>query len=139
MTVCLNTKSTNTYFNILAPVNLSGQDEALFIGDAGGSRYEGVLPMMGDHIIQAYLYRNAVRRDESANFMLDVDTAAAGGSGGANAGIAKVAQRNSMRWAGSPAHALLDGHWRPANWGSFLWAMVMARLRSSGQMAANVW
>jgi hypothetical protein len=111
MAVYLNTKSTNTYFNILAPGNLSGQDEAMFIGDAGGSRYEGMLPMTGDHIIQANLCRNAARRSKSAHFMRDVDTAAAGGSGGGNAGNAKVAgtQFNAMdrpacaRAAGQPA------------------------------------
>ena len=91
MAVCLNTKSTNTYFNILAAGNMSGQKEVIFIGDASGKRYEGVLPMTGDHIMEAYLYRSAARRNECGNFMRDVDTAAAGGSGFGNAGNAKVA------------------------------------------------
>ena len=129
---------------------MSGQDEALFIGDAGGSRYEGVLPMMGDHIIQAYLYRNAARRDESANFMQDVDTAAAGGSGGGNAGNAKVAgtEFNAMdrlacaRAAGQPVATCKFGVIRVGNGNgsvTILWPDGCKRVVKCPLMAKQTW
>ena len=91
MTVNLQSKSTSTYFNIFAPGKIPGQDEAMFIGDTGGSSFVGVLPATGDYVIQVYLYRNAARRNESASFKLGIEIKAAGSSEGANAGDAKVA------------------------------------------------
>jgi hypothetical protein len=76
MRVKLNTKSTSTYFNVFAPGKVPGQDAAMFIGDTGGDTFEGMLPASGDYLIQVYLYRSAARRNESAQFTLDVAIAA---------------------------------------------------------------
>jgi hypothetical protein len=91
MAVNLQSKSTSIYFNIFAPGKIPGQDEAMFIGDTGGSSFDGVLPATGDYEIQVYLYRNAARRNQSASFKLGIEITAAGSSEGANAGDAKVA------------------------------------------------
>lgn len=68
----LNSTSTSIYFNLFAPGKVPGKDEALFIGDIGGDTFDGALPASGDYTIQVYLYRNAARAGERADFSLDV-------------------------------------------------------------------
>jgi hypothetical protein len=72
MRVNLTSKNTSTYFNIFAPGKVPGSDEAFYIGDTGGNNFEGALPASGDYLIQVYLYRNAARRNEKAQFELDI-------------------------------------------------------------------
>ena len=83
MDVNLTSKSTSIYFNIFAPGKMPGHDEAMFIGDTGGSHFAGTLPDSGDYLIQVYLYRSAARRNESAKFKLDVSINAAANTGDA--------------------------------------------------------
>lgn len=69
MNVSLETDNAANYFNILAP----GETEvALFIGSTGGNRFEGKLPSNGDYTIRVYLMRSAARRNETANYRLDL-------------------------------------------------------------------
>jgi hypothetical protein len=79
-TMTVNFKASNrmAYFNVLPP----GSDEALFVGSKGadGSRYTGELPKDGEYSIRVYLIRAAARRNETANYTLNV--AIAGGSAG---------------------------------------------------------
>jgi hypothetical protein len=78
MDVKLSTKNTSTYFNIFAPDKMPGRDEAMFIGDTGGSHFNGALPQDGDYLIQVYLYRNAARRGEASTFDLKINIGAGG-------------------------------------------------------------
>lgn len=81
MNVSMATDNTANYFNILAP----GESEnAMFNGSTGDNQYEGILPETGDYRIRVYLMRSAARRNEVANYRLEMiisdagkDTAAA--------------------------------------------------------------
>jgi len=69
MNVSMATKNGATYFNILAP----GENEvAMFIGSTSGNQFEGALPKSGDYKIRVYMMRNAARRDEVANYRLEM-------------------------------------------------------------------
>jgi hypothetical protein len=69
MTVELHTDNPQNYFNILPP---GSSDEALFVGSSSGNRFEGTLPDSGDYRVRVYLMRAAARRDESANYRVDI-------------------------------------------------------------------
>jgi hypothetical protein len=89
--VSLATKHGATYFNILAP----GETEvAFFNGSTNGNQFEGTLPATGDYRIRVYMMRSAARRNEVANYRLEIavapGAAAAAPSGGAPASDAKV-------------------------------------------------
>jgi len=69
MNVSMATKHTATYFNILAP----GETEvAFFNGSVNENQYEGVLPASGDYKIRVYMMRSAARRNEKANYRLEM-------------------------------------------------------------------
>jgi len=69
MNVSMATDNPSSYFNILAP----GESEvAMFIGSTSGNQYEGTLPGSGDYKIRVYMMRNAARRDEVANYRLEM-------------------------------------------------------------------
>lgn len=87
--VSIKTISTSCYFNILAP---GSNDEAIFIGSNDGNTFGGTLGMSGTYKIRVYLYRNAARRDEVANFSLSIS--ATGGSANSNSSDAKVSGTN---------------------------------------------
>jgi len=71
MTVNLKSGNLSNYFNIYAPGKGPG-DEAMFIGDINGNSYSGVLPSTGTYTIQVFLMRNAARRNEKANYTLEI-------------------------------------------------------------------
>ena len=69
MNVSMATKNAATYFNILAP----GETEvAFFNGSVSENQYEGVLPATGDYKIRVYMMRSAARRNEKANYRLEM-------------------------------------------------------------------
>jgi hypothetical protein len=69
MNVSMATKNTATYFNILAP----GETEvAFFNGSVSDNQYEGQLPATGDYKIRVYMMRSAARRNEVANYRLEM-------------------------------------------------------------------
>jgi hypothetical protein len=69
MNVSMATKHGGTYFNILAP----GETEAaFFIGSTSGNQYEGTLTKSGDYKIRIYMMRSAARRNEVANYRLEM-------------------------------------------------------------------
>ena len=75
--VTLITRNTATYFNMMAP----GETEvAFFIGSTSGNEYEGTLPASGDFRIRVYMMRSAARRNETAQFELEIAIAAGGPS-----------------------------------------------------------
>ncbi|WP_237058663.1 hypothetical protein [Microbulbifer sediminum] len=76
MTVEMQTDNAASYFNIFPPGKGPGE-AALFIGSTKGNRFSAVLPGSGVYTIQIYLMRSAARRDETANFSLDVSVTGA--------------------------------------------------------------
>lgn len=92
MNVSLATPHTATYFNLLAP----GQTEvAFFNGSVSENQYEGVLPATGDYKIRVYMMRSAARRDESAQYRLEI----------AISGAAHAAASHDAKVAGTGYHA----------------------------------
>jgi hypothetical protein len=69
MNVSMATRNTAAYFNILAP----GQTEvAFFNGSVSDNQYEGTLPATGDYKIRVYMMRSAARRNEVADYRLEM-------------------------------------------------------------------
>lgn len=69
MNVSMSTNNDASYFNILAP----GETEvALFNGSTSGNQYEGTLSQSGDYKIRVYMMRSAARRNEVANYRLEM-------------------------------------------------------------------
>jgi hypothetical protein len=91
MNVSMATKHGATYFNVLAP----GQNEvAMFNGSTSQNQFEGVLPESGDYKIRVYMMRSAARRNEVANYRLEMIVSGSGERAAAPAGDAKVAGTN---------------------------------------------
>jgi hypothetical protein len=84
MVIVFKPGNSSAYFNVLPP----GSDAAIFIGSTSGNRYEGTLPADGTYTVRVYLMRNAARRNESANYTLEVGVT--GGAKKAEAGPAAV-------------------------------------------------
>ena len=77
MTVNMDTDNLSSYFNILAP---GETDVAYFVGSTAGNSYSGNLSQSGDYKVRVYMMRNAARRDEVANYSLDIAIAGSGSS-----------------------------------------------------------
>jgi hypothetical protein len=71
MVVALKTDNGGNYFNIFTPGKSPG-DEAMFIGSTQGRRYEGTLPADGEYTVQVFLMWNSARRNEMANYTLEI-------------------------------------------------------------------
>ena len=69
MNVSMATRSTAAYFNIVTP---DENEVAMFVGSINGNQFEGVLPRDGDYKVRVYLMRNAARRNEAANYRLEM-------------------------------------------------------------------
>jgi hypothetical protein len=69
MNVSMATDNSANYFNIIAP---GKESEAMFIGSTSGNQFEGPLPASGDYKIRVYMMRSAARRDEVANYRLEM-------------------------------------------------------------------
>ncbi|MEB3311816.1 MAG: hypothetical protein VKJ02_16450 [Snowella sp.] len=68
--ISMASKNTAAYFNILAP----GEKEvAMFNGSMNDNQFEGTLPKTGDYKVRVYLMRSAARRNEVANYTLDIN------------------------------------------------------------------
>ena len=93
MNVSMATNNTASYFNIIPP----GEDDvAIFNGSINQNQYEGILPKSGDYKVRVYMMRSAARRNEVANYRLEMIITEAGGqvSSGANSGDALVEGTN---------------------------------------------
>lgn len=64
----LDSRSSAVYFNL----QKRGNSQAMFVGSMSGNRFEGVLPDSGSYTIRVYLIRAAARRNERAEYSLDV-------------------------------------------------------------------
>jgi hypothetical protein len=83
MNVSMATKNTATYFNILAP----GESEvAFFNGSVSENQYEGTLPASGDYKIRVYMMRSAARRNEKADYRLEMIITGTSGASPKSAG-----------------------------------------------------
>jgi hypothetical protein len=77
MEIRLNTDNGANYFNVYEPGRGPG-DEALAVAEQVGPMvpdlnvFDGVLPTSGVYRVSVYLYRNAARRGETANYSLDI-------------------------------------------------------------------
>jgi len=78
MNVSLATDNTASYFNILPPGSTGA---AMFIGSTKGNQFEGTLPESGDYKIRVYMMRSAARRNEVANYRLEMIVTGAAESG----------------------------------------------------------
>jgi len=74
MVAILKPSNLSAYFNVLPP----GSDVAIFVGATSGNRFEGQLPADGEYTIRVYPMRNAARRDQTANYTLEVSLAGGG-------------------------------------------------------------
>jgi hypothetical protein len=81
--ISMATDNGANYFNILPP---GSNDEAIFVGSTSGNQYEGTLPASGDYKIRVYLMRSAARRDEAANYRLEMIVSGSGGSASSGGG-----------------------------------------------------
>lgn len=70
ITIDLTSDNAATYFNLYAPGSGPG-DAALIIGEQQQpNSYAGVLPASGEYGLSVFLYRNAARRGEIANYQI---------------------------------------------------------------------
>ena len=69
MNVSMATDNTSNYFNILGP---GESDVAFFNGSMDENQYEGILSASGDYKVRVYLMRSAARRNEVANYRLEM-------------------------------------------------------------------
>lgn len=75
--VSMATDNSVNYFNILRP----GENAvAMFNSSTGVNQYEGILPESGDYKIRVYMMRSAARRNEVANYRLEMIITNPGGS-----------------------------------------------------------
>ncbi|MBB5684911.1 PPC domain-containing protein [Sphingobium boeckii] len=68
LTVRLTTGNRSGYFNVTAP----GADVAIFNGSISGKRFSVTIPSTGTYVVRVYLMRNAARRNDTANYTLNV-------------------------------------------------------------------
>lgn len=93
MNVSMATDNSANYFNILAP----GEDKvAMFNSSMGVNQYEGILPKSGDYKIRVYMMRSAARRNEVANYRLEMI-------------ITDPGDRSSMSGVNPDSDALVEG------------------------------
>lgn len=71
MRVVMDTSHGASYFNVFPPGKGPG-DAAIFIGSTTGNRFSKTLPEDGIYTIQVYLMRSAARREETAEYTLDI-------------------------------------------------------------------
>ena len=69
MNISMATNNDSSYFNILAP---GEREVAMFNGSINGNQYEGTLSRSGDYRVRVYLMRSAARRNEVANYRLEM-------------------------------------------------------------------
>ncbi len=101
MNVSMATDNGANYFNILAP----GEDQvAMFNGSINGNQYEGILPESGDYTVRVYMMRSAARRNETANYRLEMIITAADTQPAAKAPV-ESAPATDAKVAGTPYHA----------------------------------
>jgi hypothetical protein len=69
MKVAMQVTNLANYYNILPP---GSPDAAMYIGQTGENKFDGLLPDDGVYTIRVYLMRSAARRKESSDYTLSV-------------------------------------------------------------------
>ena len=93
MNVSMATDNGANYFNILAP----GENQvAMFIGSTSGNQFEGTLPKGGAYKIRVYMMRSAARREEVANYRLEMIVTGAPQKAGASAEVKSGPTKGGM-------------------------------------------
>lgn len=70
LNVSMATDNSANYFNIMEPEE---EYVAIFNGSLNENMFEGILKKSGDYRIRVYLMRSAARRNEKANYRLEVN------------------------------------------------------------------
>ncbi|MGF1497965.1 MAG: hypothetical protein ACFB8W_14250 [Elainellaceae cyanobacterium] len=102
--ISMATDNAANYFNILAP----GETEvAIFNSSSSGNQYEGTLPESGDYRIRVYLMRSAARRNEVANYRLEMIVSGQGSMAQGNGALppSSGAHEGDARVPGTGYHA----------------------------------
>lgn len=92
MSVRLTSSNQSLYFNVYEPGRGPG-DEALANSEMTGAtvpeinNFKGTLAVSGEYTISVYLYRNAARRNERAQYTLDIGVAGATATAGAGQSV----------------------------------------------------
>jgi hypothetical protein len=68
MSIGMTTSNASSYFNVTAP----GASAAMHIGSTKGNNFRTVIPSSGDYRVRVYLMRNAARRNERADYRLNL-------------------------------------------------------------------
>lgn len=69
LNISMGTQHGGTYFNLLEP---GETNVATHIGSTAGNQFEGVAAMSGDYRVRVYMMRSAARRDETAEYRLEM-------------------------------------------------------------------
>jgi hypothetical protein len=69
MKASMQVSNRANYYNILPP---DSTDAAMYIGQIGANRFEGLLPTDGLYTVRVYLMRSAARRNENSDFTLSI-------------------------------------------------------------------
>lgn len=69
MNISMATQHGSTYFNLLEPGETA---VATHIGSTVGNQFEGVAAESGDYRVRVYMMRSAARRDETAEYRLEM-------------------------------------------------------------------
>jgi hypothetical protein len=96
MSVLFSPRNRSCYINVWAP----GADTAVFNGSSAGNEFATNLSATGDYTIQAYLMRNAARRNESCRYRLTIEITGAPGGASAGASDAMLKDRCKSEAAG---------------------------------------
>jgi hypothetical protein len=67
--VTMQVTNLANYYNILPP---GSPDAALYVGQIGGNKFDGLLPDDGVYTARVYLMRSAARREETSDYTLSV-------------------------------------------------------------------
>jgi hypothetical protein len=91
MSVLFRPSSRSCYMNVWTP----GADSAAFNGSVTGNEYAANLTVSGNYAIQAYLMRNAARRNETYRYRLTLEIT--GAPGGASAGTSDIVMKDRCK------------------------------------------
>ncbi|MCK3654294.1 hypothetical protein A4G19_00480 [Pasteurellaceae bacterium Macca] len=68
LNISMASSNRSAYFNLTAP----NKDSAFFNGSMSDNQFEGIASATGKYTIDIYLMRNAARRNEKADFRLEI-------------------------------------------------------------------
>lgn len=124
LNISMATDNTANYFNLMEPGETA---VAIFNGSNDGNQFEGTANEDGDYTVRVYLFRNAARRNETANYRLEIIA----GEGTAPSG---------SRAGGASANGIADIEWHPLTIGGGGvpdGAAAVIRFQQDGTIAGN--